>query len=580
MAEKTERENRKQVIRFILGLLRPAWRPILLLLFLIGVGAVLNNMTPFLYGQMLDRIGSGELSFLTSLILGYFFLTVGANVFSLWEGRQGKLLSFRMARAIQRRMFDAILRMKLSQSSQYETGELMSRLNGDADEVVSFSLNFVTGIFNTVITLVVSLIFVLRISLLLSTSAIFYIPCTFCLTFFARKHYKKLAELRKTFRDEFMIFQNESFDHIIGIKSFQAEGRTNEKYGGLIQRELDLTKRSIRLENIVGFSGSMITLVAALYVIYLSAVLISQGLLTIGLMVSFNYYSNRLFGAISSIWGLNIGVQSISVSIERIQSILEAECEDDARNSTALLSPEITHRVQVTGLRYAYSDDLPVLNGVNLRVDCPGLYGIVGRNGCGKSTLAKLLIKLYDPDEGIISLGHENYPNLSVESIRRRITFVQKEDYFMAASIAENLRLGNQSAGDEELRDVCDRVGIASFIETLENGYQTEIGGGGSTLSSGQRQKLSVARALLRESEVYVFDEVTANLDGQSERKVMETLQDLARRSVVFFISHRVASLDYCDMVYLMDSGKVIDEGTHLELLGRNPLYRELFAGG
>ena len=416
----------------------------------------------------------------------------------------------------------------------------------------------------------------LTISAKLSSVAIFYIPTSFFITLMSRKYYKLLALERKKLGDQYYSYLNESFSNNVGIKSFKLEKVIFSKFDGFISRELKLLKKSFVLSGIMQVLTTFVTVVSSLYIIYLSAILIKSDLLTIGTMVSFNTYINKLFSSISQVLGLNISKQEVSVFIDRIWNLFSEKSEQDDEKNDVLITNE--NRLEVERADFSYVEDNDaVISNLNFKLTAPGFYSFVGKNGCGKSTLAKLLIKLYSLDNGKIEINGSGYNDCSVYSIRDTITYIQKEDFFINESVYYNLLLANENASMEEIHNICNNVGIGEFIETLPDKYDTVIGEGGSTLSSGQKQKLNVARALLRNTSIIIFDEITANLDGKAEKEIIALLKEISKKSIVIFISHKASSIMQSDKIFLMDKGSIIDSGTHEELIKNNSIYQDLF---
>lgn len=366
------------------------------------------------------------------------------------EAYVGQVVNFKLSKKTQSELFNKIIRMKTYFYSKYEVGELISRLNGDTDGIVSFGINLITSILNIVINILVSVYFIVTISVRLSSVAIFYIPMTFIVTHLARKFFKELAEKRKKFSDKYYSFQNEVFSNNVGIKSFQLENNINNKYKGFIDKELSLLKRSMYLSNIMQLANSMITVISSLFIIYISAILIKNGDLTIGLMVSFNTYINKLFASTAEVFSINISLQEVMVSINRIIEIVNKDSEVDyIKGNTSNdiktniidsfnIKENLTFEKQsIVSLKcenivFSYGDEKEdVLKNLNISIDKFGLYSIVGSNGCGKSTLAKLLVKLYNTNDGKISINSIDYSNLSCDFIRKAITYVQKEEFFL-----------------------------------------------------------------------------------------------------------------------------------------------------
>lgn len=548
---------------------------LILIIGLIFIGSLVGNISPYLYGKMLDSITLGDMDLLIKFIIIYFFITLFTNLLSILEGYIGQVVNFRLSKNAQKELFNKMIRMRTSSYSKYEVGELLSRLNGDADSIVSFGINLITSILHIAVNIAVSLYFVITISIRLSSVAIFYIPATFLVTYLARKYFKELAERRKKFSDKYFSFQNEIFSNNTGVKSFQLENKTNDKYKNFIDKEFHLLKRSIYLGNIMQLVSSLITTISSLYIIYLSAVLIKDGILTIGLMVSFNTYINKFFSSMSQVFSINISLQEVMVSLNRIIKVMSEESED---GNELIFEKQSSHTLECVDITFSYDDEKEkVLTDMNVSVDKCGLYSIVGSNGCGKSTFAKLLVKLYDVELGHIYINGVDYFELPYSYIRSHITYVQKEEFFFNDTIINNIRLADESLKEEDIERMCRKVGLDEFIKTLPEGYRTIIGESGSTLSSGQKQKLSIARALLRDTPIYIFDEITANLDGKAERDIIRVMKEYGKKSIILFISHKISSIVDSDKIFVFEGGKIIDSGDHDYLLENNHIYKELF---
>jgi ATP-binding cassette subfamily B protein len=569
---KTDREKLKLFFKRYIYIKKEY---LFLIIGLIFIGSLVANISPYLYGKMLDSITSGNIDLLIKLIIIYFFITLFTTLLSMLEGYVGQIVNFRLSKNVQMELFDKMIRMRTSAYSKYEIGELISRLNGDADSIVSFGINLITSILHIAINIIVSLYFVITISLRLSSVAIFYIPASFLVTYVARKYFKELAEKRKKFGDKYFSFQNEVFSNNIGIKSFQLESRTNDKYRSFIEKEFSLLKRSIYLGNIMQLANSLITVISSLYIIYLSAVLIKDGILTIGLMVSFNAYINKFFLSISQVFSINISLQEVMVSLNRI---IEVMSEGSEIADGLIFEKQSKLALECVDITFSYGDEKEnILTDMTISIDEFGLYSIVGSNGCGKSTFAKLLIKLYDVKSGHVYINGVDYFELPYDFIRSHITYVQKEEFFFNDTILNNIRLGSPNAADEEIFEICKEVGLDQYINTLPEKYETVVGEGGSTLSSGQKQKLSIARALLRDTPIYIFDEITANLDGKAEKDIIRIMKEYSKKSIILFISHKISSIIDSDKIFVFEDGRVVDSGNHEYLLKNSYTYKELF---
>lgn len=525
-----------------------------LLIFIIFVGTFVTSLNPYLYGQIIDNITSSDLDSLATYLILYFWVTLLANLLSAFEVYLGQMLNFDLTRSSQSTLYNHIIRMRMKNYQSYDVGELISRINGDSSEVVSFEINIVTDSVQILVDLLVALYYVIKISTRLSTVALFYLPASFILVNKLKKYFKILTEKQKQLGDQFYSFQNETFHNNVGIKSFCLEDYVNKRFEHYINKERTLLRKRIALANIKQIAGSLITIISSLYIIYVSAILIRDNLLTIGSMVAFNSYSGRLFSAISQILGIKISLQETGVSINRINEILNTEIENNIDDKPSRCS---VPQIACGNVTFCYGDSAPVLDQITIEINGPGLYCIEGDNGCGKSTLAKLFVKLYDAKSGDVYLCNQNYQGLSYRDVRTYLTYVQKEDFFLQGSILDNLRLGKMDADEQEINALCYKIGVINFFESLPNGLNTIVEEGGENLSSGEKQKLSIVRAMLRDTPIYILDEITANLDNNAEKAVMDFLKEVSKEKIIIIISHKLTTLECCDAIYKFSKGKL-----------------------
>lgn len=558
---------------FVRRYIRKEWKSLTILVGLIFLGTVFENFSPYLYGKMLDAIVGADLRALTGLILFYALMSILTQLLSMVEGYRGQKVSFEISNDVRRDLFWHLVTMKHRHYCTYDTGELMNRLNGDAEGIVGFCLDIITGIIQIIIEISVSLYFILTMSLKLSTVALFYIPMSFLLTMGMRKYYKALAERQKEFGDRYYSFQNRVFSNNEGIKSFMLEKNVFAELECFLRQQFNLLRESIRLNNVKRLLGFLIQLVSSLAIIYISAVLIGKGWITIGVMVSFNTYMNKLFGSISQLFSFRLSKETVDVSLDRVRELTEAETEEIVFGSCALEGKKLCmHQVS-----FSYEPDQPVLRQCSLTLEKTGLYGFVGQNGCGKSTAAKVLANFYTDYEGDVTIDGISYRTLTPWDIRSKITYVQKEEFFYNDTLRNNLIFGDSRISDRKLEEACREVGMLEFVRQLPEGFDTSIGEDGQIFSSGQKQKLSIARALLRSTPIYIFDELTANLDGGAEKEIMGLLKKLSMHHMILFINHKPSVSEFCDKIFVMEEGKVADVGSHEELLRRNEMYRTMF---
>lgn len=548
---------------------------IIWLFLIIVIGVASSNITPIIYGKMIDVITTGNILILKKYVIFYFVITVFSLCVGIIENYMGQVVTFKISSQVKTNIFNKIICMRVKNLDSYSVGELVSRLESDASTVVNYYIDVATSIALILFNFFISVYLVFSISSQLSIVSIFFIPITGLVTILFRSKYKALAKSEKEYSDKYYAFTNESFSNIKGIKAYQVENKMLNDFRKYLSENFRLVKRSVFLSNNMSFLNNLVSLCFTLVIIYFSGLLILDDKLSVGNMVSFSMYVNKLFDATTRLLNLNLDAQSIGISIDRINSLLSEPDEIDY--SIDNISDEHTlNRITIRNLSFKYIDE-DVLAGINLSINKPGFYAIVGKNGCGKSTLVKLLLRFYDVFEGEILFNDYPIDKYTISFLRKQITFVQKEPFIFNSSIKENLMLANLSVTFEKIVESCKIVGLSDLISKMQDGYDTKLGENGSLLSSGQKQKLNIARALIRHSPIILLDEITSDLDGSAEKEIVKIIQDISKSSIVLFISHKISSIEQCDEVILIDEGQVVAKGPHKSLIEDNVLYQNLF---
>ena len=563
---------RKTCIKYIL----PYKLQIIALVLLIILGVGVRNVSPLIYGTIIDAINGGDMEQLLLTLVAYFSVQTLALLLGAIEKKQGEMLTFKIENRIKKDCFSVSIHAKSIMQEQIRGGEVLSRLNGDVPTVVSFYIDTFTSIGQTVINLIFSIYFIVKISIRLSTVSLFYLPTALMVSWISRTVYRRLSKKQREINDKELSFLTETLANRSGIKALNAEPIFEKKYSNIFTLKFLLLKKAVYADNTINIVYHIITFMASAYVIYTSGLLIQQKALTLGDMVAFNTYLQLLYTSAERIMSFNINRQKAYIAASRIDYLLSMQC--DSANETNSRCGLNENEMTATNLDFEYENDhLAVLKDFNFHVCGNGLYGLVGKNGSGKSTFAKLLVRFYDVQQGRITLLGKSIQDYSTDAIRSCVTYIPKEDIFIKGTLLDNFLLAKQNATLEEIIDSCEHVGIHDFIMTLPQQYDTDIGENGMVLSSGQKQLISIARALLRETKVLVFDETTANLDGQVEKNILSTLLSIKDNHIIILISHRLSTVSACDKVFVLDEGKIIEEGSPDDLKANSELFNSLF---
>ena len=358
------------------------------------------------------------------------------------------------------------------------------------------------------------------------------------------------------------------------MKSFTAEGRECHRFGDhnrdLFNRQLNCNMLSVYLwmiaDSLAGIGTGTILCFGAYSVI--------RGTMTLGELSAVLSYTAMLYSPIAQFSSLNSIVQQAMAGVDRIFEVLDIEPEKRMRNGNKL--KDIKGHIIFDNVSYSYGGNMPALKGVCLEVFPGEVVALVGPSGCGKSTLISLLLRFYDSASGSIYLDGYDISHVDRRSIREATGIVLQEVFLFSGSIIENIRYGRPDAAREEVISAAKAANAHDFIMSLPQGYNAEIHERGVGLSVGERQRIAIARAILREPRILVFDEATSSLDSLSEKVVQEALDNISRGRTTFVIAHRLSTILNADKIVVMEHGRIVEMGKHEGLFSRNDLYKKL----
>lgn len=302
--------------------------------------------------------------------------------------------------------------------------------------------------------------------------------------------------------------------------------------------------------------------------------MIIKGEITIGIFISFGIYAAKLFSSIDMIQKLQLKEQPVVVSLERLQHLNNILTENYERSSKNKVIERIEN-IDINNLSFSYEAKEEVLSSLTILINQKGFYSLVGKNGSGKSTLFKILMNFYEDYQGSICLNGINYFELNTCDIRKHITYVQKVPFIIEDSLYENISL-YKGISDCDILKICERVGLCPLVKELPNGLSNKVSE--KTLSSGQLQKLSFARALAHPADVYLFDEITSDLDGFSEGQLVDIMKTLGKDKIVISISHRINAVSSSDKIFFLKSGKIVAEGSFTQLQNSCEEFSKMFS--
>jgi ATP-binding cassette subfamily B protein len=368
----------------------------------------------------------------------------------------------------------------------------------------------------------------------------------------------------------------ESLRGIETVKGNAAEEDTMEKIETRFIRTLRIAYRANVISNYQQVISSSISTVGSLLMMWVGAIFVMGGEITLGTLMAFSSLSGFFMGPIGRLVGLQFQIQEADIALKRLSEIFDVEEESEIHKGKG--TPEsLFGNISVSGLTFRYGFRKPVLSDVSFDIATGEKIALVGESGCGKTTICKIIMGLWVPESGKINIAGYDLEDLDMQSYRKRVAYVQQEVELFSGTITENIRVSVPSATDDDVRRACAMAGCADFIGRLPSRYDTYLEEAGANLSGGERQRLGLARAFAKKPEILILDEATSNLDFTSEAKVYDTLFNKKLRCTTIIVAHRLSTIRRCDRIFMIAEGKIAETGTHDELIENHGAYWKMW---
>ncbi len=569
--------NRASSLRKILALARPQWRRLALGTFFLFLASATGLIFPQAIRVIVDESVTGKNPSLlntAALAMGGIFVIQGVAIALRYY-----LFQTAGERAVTRlrdQLYRSILSQEIAFFDQRRTGELTSRLSSDTTLLQSaVSANISMGLRNLVQGIG-------GITLLVATSprlTLLMLSVVPAVALGAVAYGRKVRKLSREVQDALATsteVAEESISGIRTVRSFDAEETEMRRYSGAVELSYQLgRKRAMAGASFMG-GASFAAYAAATLVLWYGGKLAMNGEMSVGQLVQFLIYSLIVafsLGAVSDLWA---ELMKASGAAERVFELIERQPVIATRGG--LVPATIEGRVELQGVRFSYPSrpDLRVLDGLSLNLSSGEVVALVGPSGAGKSTIAAMLARMYDPDQGTIRLDGRDLREVDPGWLRRHVGAVSQEPILFSSSIEENIRYGRPDATFAEVEAAAKAANAHEFIARFPEGYRTAVGERGVQLSGGQKQRVAIARAMLKDPKILILDEATSALDAESEHLVQEALERLMKGRTTLIIAHRLSTVIGADRVLVLDRGQVVQAGSHDTLVRQEGLYRKL----
>ncbi|MFN2530080.1 MAG: ABC transporter ATP-binding protein [Pyrinomonadaceae bacterium] len=476
---------------------------------------------------------------------------------------------------LRRSVYHHIQRLSLSFHDRGRTGDLISRITSDIDTIENFISQALLGVLVNILTLVGMLVVMFYLDWGFTLIALSVAPVLFIVVYTYTRRIKAASRAVRKKESEVVSVAQEVLSSIRVVKAFAREDYEQERFE---RQSLESVETALQARSLKAKLAPVVQIIVAIgtcLVLWYGTRLVLAGRMTTGSLLVFLIYLGKIYKPMRELSKLADTVSKTTVGYERIQEIIQTEREVKNKRG-ARKAPAFRGDVTFDHVSFAYDSGIKILNDVNFQIPAGKIAAFVGPTGAGKTTIASLIARFYDPSEGAVQIDGEDIRNYKLKSLRREISFVLQENLLFRASIWQNIAYGKPEASHDEIVAAARLANAEEFIVRMSEGYDTLIGERGVTLSGGQRQRIAIARAVIRNSPVLILDEPTSDLDAASEELVFDALSRLMEGKTSIVIAHRLATVRKADVIFVLNHGQLVERGNHEELLKAEGLYADL----
>ncbi len=538
----------------------------------------LDLVPPWLIKIVIDDvIQAHRLELLGWAVAGLIGAYALKNVFISLRIRLNNTLEQRVVCDLRNQVFAALQRLSINYFENRSSGEIMSRVTNDTEHMERIFVDGLEGMLTAVLTLVGIMVMLFALNWKLALLSLIPVPVlVLSATAFTGRVHRYYHDIRRH-AAELNAYLHDALSGIRETMGFNRQAYEQVRFDARSRRYSDSNLDAMRLWSFYSPGMMFVGSIGTVLILWYGVGEVTRGVLTIGELVMFLSYLALFYVPVNQIHSVNHMLQHALAGSERVFEILDARSEVQDRPGATVPAERLGGAVRFDEVSFAYRPDVPVLQSLTLDVRPGERIALVGPSGAGKSTLLKLLMRFYDVRGGAILLDGYDLRDLPLAFLRGQIGFVQQEPFLFNGTVRENIAYGDLDADQTRIEDAARAARAHEFIDELPDGYDTWIGERGVKLSVGQKQRVSIARVLLKNPPLVVFDEATSNIDTETEVKIREALDNLTRGRTTFIIAHRLSTLHNVDRIVVMDRGRIVEQGAHQELLVRGGLYAGLY---
>jgi len=540
----------------------------------------LQLLGPYLTGNVIDLISDNTQinvwDKVVELVILMFIVYLVSSILMYVLSSLMITISQKIVVKMRQDLFNKFVDLSISYFDRHQIGDLLSRISYDIDTINTSLSSDLVQLFGSFVVVIGAFIMMLWISLPLLSVFFITIPLSILTTQYLTKRTRPLFRDRSRKLGDMNGFVEET---ISGLKTIKAYSQQDSMYEDFKQKNKDASDAYYKADyygSIVGPTVGFINNISLTLISVFGSILFLFNFITIGNISSFLLYSRKFSGPISESANMVAELQSTLAAAERVFRVLDEPIEKDIENPIRLDKP-VQGNIQFQQVNFGYYPDKPVLKNVNLDIKAGSLVAIVGPTGAGKTTLINLIMRFYQPNSGQIYVDGKNISQLSTHDLRSAFSMVLQDSWLFHGSIYDNLIYGNEHASKDDVIRIAKEVHIHNFIERSKNGYDTLISDDGVNLSKGQRQLITIARAMLANKPMIILDEATSNVDTLTEKRIQSAMKKLMHDKTCFVIAHRLSTIINADIILVVHDGNIVEQGTHQALMSNKGHYYHLY---
>lgn len=581
-----EKQNMPKVtwplIKRIMSYMKPYRVQFAFVIIAILLSSVIGLLPSYVTGKIVDEaLGNKNLKLLIELLIIAFVTTAVAQIIGILENFINSWIAGRIIFDMKNQMYKHLEYMPHSFFTTEKQGDIITRMNTDISGVSTIISSTLSGIVSNVATVITTLVALFTMNWKLALVGIVVIPLLVLPTRSAGRTRWQLLSQSQEKSDEMNQMINETLS-VSGSLLVKLFAREEEEYNKFVKVNDEVTKLTLKEQR----SGrwyrvlmGMFTQIGPLLIYFAGGLILvveKDTTLTVGAITTAVAMVNRLYRPVESLLNVNVDFTRSLALFTRIFDYFDME--NNLKTPTFGVKPDITNKpIKFEHVKFSYSEDNPILTDINFTVPGGKMYAIVGPSGSGKSTVVNLIPRLYDVDGGEVTIGGVNVKLFDLQHLRRNIGVVTQETYLFNGTIKENLLYAKADATDEELYEACKTASIHDFIMSQPDGYDTVVGNRGLKLSGGEKQRISLARVMLKNPKILILDEATSALDSISENAIQDALEVMMEGRTSIVIAHRLSTILKADQIMVVKGGVIAEQGKHEELLELNGIYRDLY---